>query len=86
MNKNKILSVQTETEDNGALWEFAQLIKPGDAIEYSACSDGSASLTAIRNHMRAVSITFEYGNPNGAVYDISKINKPGYIVYPKEEG
>jgi len=80
-------SVQTETEpDNGALYEFAKFIRPGDSVEYHVHNDWSACLTAIRNNRRIVTISLESGSSNATVYDISKINKPGYIVYPKEEG
>ena len=67
----------------GALWTFAQLVEPGDCIEYSVCGDGSASLTAVRDRVRVLTLTLGGWQ---CVYDLSKIGGPGYRVWPAEGG
>ena len=74
------------TEPAGALWTFAQLVEPGDCIEYSTCGDGSASLTAVRDRVRVLTLTLGGWQ---AVYDLTKMDeylagRPGYRVYPPE--
>jgi len=71
------------TEPAGALWTFAQLVEPGDCIEYSVCGDGSASLTAVRDRVRVLTLTLGGWQ---CVYDLSKIGGPGYRVWPAEGG
>jgi len=74
---------------SGALYEFARLIKPGDAIEYLPCEDGSASLTAVRNGTRMATLIMAAGQPDGWAYDDSKLDeylagRPGYRTWPPE--
>ena len=77
----------TEKEPVGALWTFAQLVRPGDRIEYSTCGDGSASLTAIRDRVRVATLTLGGWE---AVYDLTQMDTyprelGKYRVYPPEE-
>ena len=73
-------------EPTGALYEFARRVKPGDHIEFSICGDGSASLTAVRDRVRVLTLTLGGWQ---AVYDLTKMDeylagRPGYRVYPPE--
>ena len=67
-----------QSEPTGALYEFAQRVKPGDRIEYSTCGDGSASLTAIRDRVRVLTLTLGGWE---AVYDLTQLP-----TYPRELG
>ena len=68
-----------------ALKVFAQMVnKLSDDIqmEVSLCGDGSGEITAITPQgKRLLSLTFQQGINDGCVYDISKINKEGYLAY-----
>jgi len=82
--------MKKQEEPRGALYEFAKRVKPGDAIEFSACDDRSASLTAVRNGTRVLSLVLDPGWSDGLVYDLSKVHeylagRPGYHVYPDPE-
>ncbi len=75
---------------SGALYEFAKLIQPGDAIEYHPAEDGSASITALRDRTRVATLVVATTWHDGMVYDLSKIDdylagRPGYRVWPPEE-
>ena len=75
-----------QKEPTGALWEFAQLVRPGDAIEFVVCDDGSASLTAVRDRVRVATLTLGGWE---CVYDLSKVDeylagRPGYRLWPRE--
>jgi len=67
---------------SGALYEFARLIQPGDAIEYHPASDGkSASVTAVRKGIRIASLVVDVAWSDGLVYDMRKMGRPGYKVW-----
>ena len=69
------------TKQTNALYEFAQLIEPGDAIEFHVSSDQSASLTAIRDRVRVVTLVVDPHSNDGHVYDLREMHGPGYHVY-----
>ena len=59
------------TKQTNALYGFAQLIKPGDAIEFHVASDGSASITAIRGLVRTITLVVDPHSNDGHVYDLA---------------
>jgi len=78
-----------QTEPTGALWEFARRVKPGDAIEFVVCDDRSATITAVRDRVRVLSLVVDPGWSDGLVYDLSKVDeylagRPGYRLWPTE--
>jgi len=71
----------------GALYEFAKRVEPGDAIEFVVCDDRSATITAVRDGTRVLSLVLDPGWSDGLVYDLSMVDeylagRPGYRVYP----
>ena len=73
----------------GGLWEFAQRVRKGDAIEFVVCDDHSATITAVRNGTRVLSLVVDPGWSDGLVYDLEMLDeylagRPGYHVYPDQ--
>lgn len=76
-----------QDKPTGALWEFARRVEPGDGIEFVSCDDRSATITAVRNGTRVLSLVVDPGWADGLVYDLSKVDeylagRPGYHIYP----